>query len=124
MESFQKAVIIHNAARLGSMTTKVAEMNDVKEMQVQLNVNVVSMLSLNSIFLEIFKPVACKVVVNLTAPSANVPRVSFGMTAMCKAARQIDLSILALEEKSVRVCGVLYSILSCISCKVEILKDA
>lgn len=109
--SLKRAVICHNAARLGSMAAKVAQMDDVNELQEQLNVNVVSAIALNSVFLRIFHDVSSRTVVSFTAPSANTPRPSFGLTAMCKAARHLTFSILALEEPQVKVRRIFLQIL-------------
>lgn len=101
--SFQRAIIVHNAARLGSMQTKIIDMNDPAELQLQLNINVVSMLVINSIFHEVFQQVKSKIILNMTAPSATKPNISFGMTSLCKAPRQLTLSILAKESPEIKV---------------------
>jgi sepiapterin reductase len=100
---FEAAVIIHNAAALGDMGRRIIHMNDTQELREQLDVNVVSMLTLNSVFLKLAQDVPEKIVINMTAPSASKARKSFGLTAMCKSSRQILLSILALEEPHIRV---------------------
>jgi len=100
---FEAAVIIHNAAALGDMGRRIVEMNDTQELREQLDVNLVSMLTLNSVFLKVTQNVPEKVVINMTAPSATKARKCFGMTSMVKSSRQILLSILALEEPHLRV---------------------
>ena len=68
---YARAIIVHNAARLGSMEQRAAAMEDAHELQTQLNVNVVSAMVLNSVFLRVYAAVPCKRVVNMTAPSAS-----------------------------------------------------
>lgn len=103
MSGFGTAIIVHNAAQLGSMSRKVVEMNNPKELQEQLNVNLVSMLVLNSVWLAKVQKVKSKFVVNMTAPSATNARPCFGMTSLVKSSRQISLTILSKESPDVKV---------------------
>jgi len=103
MTTFDASLIVHNAAQLGEMSKKVAELNDPKELQEQFNINVASMLVLNSVWLSKVQSVKSKFVVNMTAPSATNARPCFGMTSMVKSSRQITLSILSKENPDVKV---------------------
>jgi sepiapterin reductase len=103
LSGFQSSLIVHNAAQLGSMGKKVIEMKDPKELQEQLNINLVSMLVLNSIWLQIVAKIPNKFVVNMTAPSATNARPCFGMTSLVKSSRQISLTILSKENTDVHV---------------------
>ena len=73
------------------------------ELNQLLNINLVSVITLNSAFLEVFKNVSKRTVVNLTGPSAMKARQCFGMTSMTTSSKQLLLSILALDEKNVKV---------------------
>jgi len=103
LATFGSSLIVHNAAQLGSMGKKVAEMKNAKELQEQLNINLVSMLVLNSVWLQEVAEIPNKFVVNMTAPSATNARPCFGMTSLVKSSRQISLSILSKENENVRV---------------------
>jgi len=101
---FENAILVHNAAVLGDMSHKVAQFGfHLHEVQECLNVNLLSLLALNSAFLEVFKGIHKKKIVNLTAPSATNANPSFGYTSISKSAKLIALNILAKEEPSVKV---------------------
>lgn len=103
LSTYKSSLIVHNAAQLGSMGRKVIEMKDPKELQEQLNVNLVAMLVLNSVWLDLVGKVPKKYVVNMTAPSATNARPCFGMTSLVKSSRQISLTILSKENPEVKV---------------------
>jgi sepiapterin reductase len=103
LSSYKSSLIVHNAAQLGSMGKKVIEMRDPKELQEQININLVAMLVLNSVWLDLVAKIPKKFVVNMTAPSATNARPCFGMTSMVKSGRQISLTILSKESPDVKV---------------------
>jgi len=103
VRSFQSAIIVHNAFQLGNLTKFVTDLKDPAELQDQLNINVVSPLVLNAIWLDAVKAVKNKIVVNVTAPSTTKALPSFGMTAIGKAPVYLALSILAKECPEVKV---------------------
>jgi len=101
---YETAILVHNAAVLGDMGHKVAHFGyHLHEVQESLNVNLLSLLALNSAFLDVFKGIHKKKIVNLTAPSATNANPSFGYTSISKSAKLIALNILAKEEPSVKV---------------------
>jgi len=102
-DSFKQAVIAHNAARLGSLKKKVVEFADAADLQTQFNVNVVSLLVLNSVFMTTFAKATRKIAVNLSAPSSTTPRPSLGMTCMVKSSRNHTLNVLAKESPDIKV---------------------
>ena len=87
---------------------KIFRMAAGQELYDQLNINLVSMITLNTAFLDVFRSVKKRTILNMTAKSATIPRPSFGMTSMAKASRQLLLSILAKEEPDVRVSDLLH----------------
>jgi sepiapterin reductase len=103
VKDYEVAVIIHNAAQLGDMKRKVEDMRNVQELQEQLNINLVSLLVLNSVWLSLVKHARKKVVVNMTAGSATTARPSLGLTTMVKSSRQLTLTVLAREAPDVQV---------------------
>lgn len=103
VSSFQSAIIVHNAFQLGNLTKYVSDLKDPVELQEQLNINVVSPLVLNAIWLEIVKPVKNKIVVNVSAPSATKALPSFGLTAIGKSPVYLALSVLAKEHPEIKV---------------------
>jgi len=103
IDNFDVALVVHNAAQIGDLSKKVIDFNNVQELQDQLNINLVSMLALNSVWLELVKNAKKKLVVNMTAGSATTARPSLGLTGMVKSSRQMTLSVLAKESLDVQV---------------------
>jgi sepiapterin reductase len=103
IQEYEIALIVHNAAQLGDMSRKVEDMRNVQELQDQLNINVVSVLVMNSIWLSLVKNAHKKIVVNMTAGSATTARPSLGLTSMVKSSRQLTLTVLAKESPDVQV---------------------
>jgi len=101
--NYDVTLIVHNAAQLGDMGRKVEDMRNVQELQDQLNINLVSLLVLNSVWLGLVKNAKKKLVVNMTAGSATKARASLGLTTMVKSSRQLTLSVLAAEAPDVQV---------------------
>jgi len=101
--SFDVALVVHNAAQIGDLSKKVADFRNVQELQDQININLVSMLVLNSVWLGLVKDAKKKLVVNMTAGSATTPRPSLGLTTMVKSSRQLTLGVLAKETLDVQV---------------------
>jgi len=103
ISDFEVALVVHNAAQIGDLTRKVTDMRNVQELHDQLNINLVSMLVLNSVWLGLVKDVKKKLVVNMTAGSATTARPSLGLTSMVKSSRQLTLGVLAKETLDVQV---------------------
>ena len=74
-DSFEQAIIIHNAASLGDVTRNMAEHNDVSELQQFWQLNLTSMLVLNSVFLDYFTEANTKqrLVMNISSICALQP---------------------------------------------------
>jgi len=103
IDSYDATLIVHNAAQLGDLSRKVVDMKNVQELQDQLNINLVSLLVLNSVWLNLVKNAKKKLVVNMSAGSATNSRPSLGLTVMCKSSRLMTLNVLAKETPDVQV---------------------
>jgi sepiapterin reductase len=101
--NYEVALVVHNAAQIGDLTRKVIDMKNVQELQEQLNINLVSMLTVNAVWLDLVKNVKRKLVVNMSAGSATTARPSLGLTTMVKSSRRLTLSVLAAETPDVKV---------------------
>ncbi|XP_046359161.2 sepiapterin reductase-like [Haliotis rufescens] len=98
---FQQAVIIHNAASIGSeFCENLTEVNQVSQ---YLNINVAGLVAVNARFMQEFKDVPSKVVVNITSASALQPTASWGLYGSGKAFRDMFMRTLALEHPDFRV---------------------
>uniref|UniRef100_A0A914WVQ5 Uncharacterized protein n=1 Tax=Plectus sambesii TaxID=2011161 RepID=A0A914WVQ5_9BILA len=101
---YEQAILVHNAAVLGNMSHKVSQFgNHLDIVQESLNINLLSLLAVNTAFFDVFKGIQKKRIVNMTAPSASNANPSFGYTSIAKSAKQIALNILAKEESGVKV---------------------
>uniref|UniRef100_A0A1I7ZRB4 NAD(P)-binding protein n=1 Tax=Steinernema glaseri TaxID=37863 RepID=A0A1I7ZRB4_9BILA len=109
---FSNAVVVHNAASIGNMQHDMLEVGrHEKELMESFAVNVVAPAAITTAFFEVFHNATSKVVVDLTAPSADNAYPSFGYTSMAKSARKMGLDsarkmgldVLAKEHPSIRV---------------------
>lgn len=103
ISAYHSAIIVHNAFQLGNLTKYAVDLKDPAELQESLNINVVSPLVINAIWLEVVKAVPKKVVVNVSAPSATKALPSFALTALGKSPVYLVLSILAKENPDIKV---------------------
>ena len=86
-EDFDTLVIVHNAGSLGNQGKKVIDFEDQFEMQNYYNLNIVSVMILNSIVLKKFKDVKNKYVINVSSLAALQPFETWGFYCSGKAAR-------------------------------------
>ncbi|XP_046585309.1 sepiapterin reductase-like isoform X2 [Haliotis rubra] len=98
---FQQAMIIHNAGSVGSEFCR--NLTDVNQVSHYLNVNVAGLVALNAQFMQVFKDVPSKVVVNMSSLSAVQPMASWGLYCSGKAFRDMFMRTLALEQPDIRV---------------------
>ncbi|XP_046548602.1 sepiapterin reductase-like [Haliotis rubra] len=98
---FQQAMMIHNAASLGSEFCR--NLTDVNHVSHYLNVNVAGFVALNAQFMQEFKDVPSKVVINITSDYAVQPLASWGLYCSGKAFREMFMKTLALEQPDFRV---------------------
>ncbi len=64
---FEAAIIFHNAGSLGDNSKKASEFFDSAEIRRYLDVNVVSMILLNNVFLKQTQNIQCRSVINITS---------------------------------------------------------
>ncbi|XP_074659284.1 sepiapterin reductase-like [Tubulanus polymorphus] len=104
-DSYEQAILIHNAASLGDITKHAREFNDSSELQSYWSLNLTSCIVLNSIFLEKFSKstVSRRIIVNISSSSAVQPYKSWSLYCTGKAAREMFFRTLAAEDSSLRV---------------------
>lgn len=96
-ESFERAIVIHNAGTVGDTSKRAKEIGDTALLQNYFHTNVFSCMSLNSQFMKVFRNVQ-KLIVNLSTLAAIAPISSMGYYCSVKAAREMFFRVLALEE--------------------------
>lgn len=100
--NFELAYIIHNVGSVGDVTKKAKDLNNIEVLRTYYDLNVFSVATLNSVFMDMFKETK-KVVVNITSKCGIVPFESFALYSSGKAAREMFFKVLAVEEKDVLV---------------------
>lgn len=101
-QDFELAYIIHNVGSLGDVTKKAKDLNNIEMWRRYFDLNVFSIATLNSAFMEMFNETK-KLIVNITSKCGVVPFESFTLYSSGKAAREMFFKVLAAEEKNVLV---------------------
>ncbi|KAI8489852.1 hypothetical protein Bbelb_324820 [Branchiostoma belcheri] len=103
--SFKHAIIIHNAGSLGDVSKLTSELSDPKVITDYYQLNVSSVLCLNSTFFSATAsvPTVRRTVVNVTSLCALQPFKSWSLYCGAKAARDMIFKVLAQEQPDVRV---------------------
>lgn len=101
-KNFELAYIIHNVGTVGDVTKKAKELSNIELWRKYFDLNVFSVATLNSVFMDMFKETK-KVIVNITSKCGIVPYESFTLYSSGKAAREMFFKVLALEETDVLV---------------------
>jgi len=101
-ESFAHALCIHNAGSLGDPSKRCSEHGAMDVCTDYFQLNVASVIVLNSLFLQLFANVS-KTVVNISSLCGVVPVSSLSLYCSGKAARDMFFKVLAIEEPNIRV---------------------
>ncbi|XP_059484537.1 sepiapterin reductase-like [Neocloeon triangulifer] len=104
-DDYERAVIVHNAGSLGNLQRSAKDFEDLDEINNYFNLNVGSMILLNTMFLKAF-PKSEKykrLVINITSLCGIKPFQGFALYCTGKATREMFLKVLALEEPTVKV---------------------
>uniref|UniRef100_A0A023GHI7 Sepiapterin reductase n=1 Tax=Amblyomma triste TaxID=251400 RepID=A0A023GHI7_AMBTT len=98
-------VLVHNAATLGDVKKYAIAYTDEKEIDDYFHLNVTSVMTLTSAFLEKFSSSSTipRFIVNITSLAAIKPFVGTGLYCTGKAAREMYLNVIAVEDPSLTV---------------------
>ena len=96
-DEFEQAIIVHNVGTIGDVTKAAVEFNELKVWSNYFSLNVFSVSSLNSNFMQYFNNVK-KLVINITSLCSSVPFKSFTLYCTSRAAREMYFNVLALEN--------------------------
>ena len=100
---YENAIIFHNAGQIGEVSPTV-DLTDLSCWRKYYDMNMFSMVLLNSVFVNKLKNVAKRLfVVNVTSLCGHKPFVNLGLYGSVKAARDLFFSVLAIEEPAVTV---------------------
>merc|ERR1712045_920455 len=87
VQDFDTLCVVHNAGSLGNQGTKVLDFDQAFAMQDYYNLNIVSVMILNSVVFKHFKDVKNKYVINISSLAALQPFETWGFYCSGKAAR-------------------------------------
>uniref|UniRef100_A0A1E1X895 Sepiapterin reductase n=1 Tax=Amblyomma aureolatum TaxID=187763 RepID=A0A1E1X895_9ACAR len=98
-------VLVHNAATLGDVRKYAITYTDEKEIDDYFHLNLTSVMTLTSAFLEKFprSSTVPRVIVNITSLAAVKAWAGLGLYCTGKAARQMYLNVIAAEDPSLTV---------------------
>ena len=102
-QDFDTLVVVHNAGSLGNQGTKVLDFDQASAMQDYFNLNIVSVMILNSVVFKQFKDVKNKHVINISSLAALQPFETWGFYCSGKAARDSLFKVMAVEEPDIKV---------------------
>uniref|UniRef100_A0A914BYV0 Sepiapterin reductase n=1 Tax=Acrobeloides nanus TaxID=290746 RepID=A0A914BYV0_9BILA len=101
---FENAIIVHNATEHGNFAHSMLDVGaNLPLLHEALNINVLSTVAITTAFFEAFGQASHKVVVNMTAHSADNAYPSYGYNSICKSAKKMALNILAKERDDIKV---------------------
>lgn len=103
IESFTRALCIHNAGSLGNPSTRCADHTEIEYCTNYFRLNLASVIVLNSLFLKLFSNNLQRTVVNISSLCGVVPCSSLSLYCSGKAARDMFFKVLAVEEPNLRV---------------------
>ncbi|XP_030382202.1 sepiapterin reductase [Scaptodrosophila lebanonensis] len=99
IETFKRAIVIHNAGTVGDISLHAREIGDTKELTHYYHINFFSTVALNCEFMRVFRQLP-KLIVNLSTKAAVEPFASMAYYCTVKAARDMYFRVLAVEEPS------------------------
>ncbi|CAC5406774.1 SPR [Mytilus coruscus] len=105
IDSFEQAVIVHNAGTLGDNSKYVKDLVNVSELNTHFGVNLTGNILLNSACLNFFtqERFAHRYVINISSLTAIRAFKSFSLYCTVKAARDMFYKVMAEEEPNIRV---------------------
>ena len=105
VKAFEQAVIVHNAASLGDVSKLFTEQDVDEDLHEYWALNLTSFILLNNVFLKHFpkQSVKQRVVIGISSICALQPFKSWSLYCAGKAARDMLLRTMALEDTSIRV---------------------
>ncbi|OWF39687.1 sepiapterin reductase-like [Mizuhopecten yessoensis] len=103
-DDFEQYIIVHNCATIGDVTKRSLELSDSTLVRKYYDINLTGMILLNTSFFQTFSDsTKSRVVVNMTSTSTYDPLASFHLYSAGKAARDMYMRVLAVEEPSLRI---------------------
>ncbi|OWF39689.1 sepiapterin reductase-like [Mizuhopecten yessoensis] len=103
-DDFEQYMIVHNCATIGDVTKRSLELSDSTSVRKYFDINLTGMILLNTSFFQTFMDsTKSRVVVNMTSAATSIPIASLHLYCAGKAARDMYIRVLAVEEPSMRI---------------------
>ncbi|XP_060083853.1 sepiapterin reductase-like [Ylistrum balloti] len=101
---FEQFMIVHNCANIGDVSKKSLELSDSKFVRKYYDTNLIGMILLNTSFFRTFSDsTKSRVVINMTSPGTSTPLSTMHLYLAGKAARDMFMRVLAIENPSLRI---------------------
>ncbi|XP_060083852.1 sepiapterin reductase-like [Ylistrum balloti] len=101
---FEQFMIVHNCASTGDVSKNSLELSDSKFVRKYYDINLIGMILLNTSFFRTFSDsTKSRVVVNMTSSGTSTPVPSMHLYCAGKAARDMFMRVLAIENPSLRI---------------------
>ncbi|OWF39685.1 sepiapterin reductase-like [Mizuhopecten yessoensis] len=101
---FEQYMIVHDCATMGDLSKRSLELSDSTFVRKYFDINVTGMILLNTSFFQTFSDSSkSRVVVNMSSAHTSVPLASYHLYCAGKAARDMYMRVLAVEEPSLRI---------------------
>ncbi|OWF39680.1 sepiapterin reductase-like [Mizuhopecten yessoensis] len=101
---FEQYMIVHNCATVGDVTKKSLELSDSTSVRKYFDINLTGMILLNTSFFQTFSDsTKSRVVINMTSSATTTPLGYMQLYCAGKAARDMFMRVLAVEEPSLRI---------------------
>uniref|UniRef100_A0A2R5LF43 Putative dehydrogenase n=1 Tax=Ornithodoros turicata TaxID=34597 RepID=A0A2R5LF43_9ACAR len=105
VENPESTILVHNVGTLGDVSMYAASYDDPKMIGDYMYLNLTSVMLLTSAFLKQYGPNAnvAKTIINVTTPLARKAVAGLGLYSGGKAAREMYLNVLAVENPAVKI---------------------
>ncbi|XP_064456281.1 sepiapterin reductase-like [Ornithodoros turicata] len=105
VEQPEKAILVHNAATIGDVSKYAASYNDPNMIDDYMHLNLTSVMLLTSAFLKHYPQNSgtARAIINITSLAGRKPFPGLGLYSCGKAAREMYLNVLAVENPTVKV---------------------
>ncbi|OWF39682.1 sepiapterin reductase-like [Mizuhopecten yessoensis] len=101
---FEQYMIVHNCATIGDVTKTSLDLSDSTFVRRYFDINLTGMILLNTSFFQTFSDsTKSRVVVNMTSAGTSTPVPPLQLYCAGKAARDMYMRVLAVEEPSLRI---------------------
>uniref|UniRef100_A0A915JAD3 Sepiapterin reductase n=1 Tax=Romanomermis culicivorax TaxID=13658 RepID=A0A915JAD3_ROMCU len=102
--TFRTGIIVHSAGTLGNVEKPITEIFDQKDIDQYFNINFVSFVLVNNLFLKLTKNIVRQqLIINITSLAAIQSIAGFGLYSPAKAARESFLRSVLVDQPDIKI---------------------